>query len=132
MATIFFLLQQIRRSNNIPDYYVFYILFYQNCHWYLWIVFDVYINHGPSCLKILSWTCFVKISYIIAILIIKIPMSSYFKPLTIKFIDKFVLYFLFGERFHDKTTLNWLNPFQEDDHDFDVVGSGSINGFFIN
>jgi molecular chaperone HtpG len=41
---------------------------------------------------------------------------------------KFVLYSLFGERCQNKTKLDWPNPFEEADPEFDVVGSGSING----
>ena len=41
---------------------------------------------------------------------------------------KFVLYSLSGERCHNKTKLDWPNPFEEADPEFDVVGSGNING----
>ncbi|AES77779.1 putative F-box domain-containing protein [Medicago truncatula] len=41
---------------------------------------------------------------------------------------KFVLYSLSGERYQNKTKLDWPNLFEEADPEFDVVGSGSING----
>ena len=41
---------------------------------------------------------------------------------------KFVLYSLSGERCQNKTKLDWPNLFEEADPEFDVVGSGSING----
>jgi len=41
---------------------------------------------------------------------------------------KYVLYSLSGERFENKTKLDWINPFQEEDPEFDVVGTGSVNG----
>jgi len=41
---------------------------------------------------------------------------------------KFVLYSLPSERCQNKTKLDWPNPFEEAEPEFDVVGSGSING----
>ncbi|XP_058740893.1 putative F-box protein At3g16210 [Vicia villosa] len=41
---------------------------------------------------------------------------------------KFMLYSYSGERYESMTKLNWPNPFQEEDPDFDILGSGIING----
>ncbi|CAJ2669218.1 unnamed protein product [Trifolium pratense] len=46
----------------------------------------------------------------------------------IHFDEKHVLYSLSGERYENKTLLNFPNPFEEDDPDFYISGSGSING----
>jgi F-box interacting protein len=40
---------------------------------------------------------------------------------------KLVLYSLSGERCQNKTKLDWPNPFEEANPEFDVMGSGSIN-----
>jgi molecular chaperone HtpG len=45
--------------------------------------------------------------------------------------DKFELYSLSGEKFENKTKLDWPNPFQEDDPQFYVVGHGSIHGILF-
>ncbi|XP_050913993.1 putative F-box protein At3g16210 [Lathyrus oleraceus] len=47
---------------------------------------------------------------------------------TINFDTKFVLYSYSGERYENMTNLNWPNPFQEEDPNFDILGSGIING----
>jgi len=44
--------------------------------------------------------------------------------------DEFVLYSLSGERFENGTKLDWTNPFEENEPNFDFSGSGSINEIF--
>ncbi|XP_058766624.1 F-box/kelch-repeat protein At3g06240-like [Vicia villosa] len=81
-----------------------------------------------------SWTLLFQISYFMSLFCKNLYNHSYYDYTSLllhlyhKTTSSDVLYSLSDERFENKIKLDWPNPFQRDDLEFDILGSHSING----